>query len=563
MELEGKQLMTPARQTQTAADPKDYRAENQSDLTLAEAIELVLRDIAAMAGPEPAAYFRDKLLKASDYGVEVAAQHLRNLLMGYLALRDFERSPAVFEKIVDRGFKRGLRSVVARLIDLLEIALLRHFHAELPGLREPAEPVSGNILFIVDYLYPRDRLFAHTRQVCTYAAAARQVGGVGSVLVMSTQETGPEHPFHAPREVGDGDIAGWRVELEEIGSAHARDIGFWTPDRIGPVRPYRSTIEKILAYRPEITLTNLCIFRSRVTPFIVSGLAPIISIQMNEENPEPRYTDLVLAHGYSDDFDAKPTPRKWRNHKVPLVPYHKFSVFPISQLGPELDLRIVTVLTLGRLEAGLLKDDAKDLKFVIRFLEAYPRAVWIMVALNDPADFAEKIKDRVPANVSERLVLLGVVPDLRAIYEHCQVYVHLPALWGGNVGMAMAIEEGVPVLSRAGTDAANILDEKSAYGDENAAWRKLCRLAESPGRRKAKVRKQAEFLAAKHSVDAVAADLRYFMEEAQAEFKARAGRLPSPVIGDSLPVNLREVTGPGSWRLDVMNYAGGRPAKQG
>jgi hypothetical protein len=65
------------------------------------------------------------------------------------------------------------------------------------------------------------------------------------------------------------------------------------------------------------------------------------------------------------------------------------------------------------------------------------------------------------------------VPDLRAIYEHCHIYMHLPAMAGGGMGMAMAIAEGIPVLAKHGTDAANFIDEDLLYRDSAEAWERV------------------------------------------------------------------------------------------
>ena len=181
------------------------------------------------------------------------------------------------------------------------------------------------------------------------------------------------------------------------------------------------------------------------------------------------------------------------------------------------------MLTLGRLEKGLLKDDGEALKFVIAFLEEHPSAVWLLVAIEDPAAFAEKIASYVPAAVEGRLRLLPVVPDLRAIYEHCQIYVHLPPLGGGNMGIAMAVAEGLAVLAGAGTDGANTLHPDQVFSTPRQAANMLRRLAADPDLRRLRAQRQQLKIERRHSVRASGVALARFVTGGGDAFGRRRG----------------------------------------
>ncbi|MBA3810178.1 MAG: hypothetical protein H0X27_00735 [Caulobacteraceae bacterium] len=483
---------------------------------LRAALDLVLAEIAQLAGPDGADYFSEAVAGAALFGEAIAVQHLRNKLVAYLFVKGFPDQPQV-------GFKPRMRRDIAVLVDCLEGALLRRFEPpDPPPPRSPADDRGARILLLLDHLPARNRIFSHTRQVCTYAAALALDPGVEAVQVLVTQETAPENPFHAITEVGPEHERGWRAELEEVASGPAPKVQFQTIGRVGPVRPYRDSIARSLAFEPDVVFAFQGIFRSRMIPLLLRPRAAMIAVQMNQINPEPAFADLVLAHGHSGDFSQKRTPAKWRNHAVPLIPFPKESSVDPGELGPASALRIVTVLTLGRLEKGLMRDDAAGLKFVISFLEDRPEAVWLLVAIEDPEAFAKVIAPRVPAGVAERIRLLPVVPDLRAIYEHCHIYVHLPPLEGGNMGIAMAVAEGVPVLARQGTDGANTLLPSQAYADAPQAAKSLRRLAASPELRSRRLSRQREKIERDHSMAAASTALHGFLKDALTRF--RAGR---------------------------------------
>lgn len=467
------------------------------------AIAEALAAIDVLAGPAAAAHFAAAVESAGE--PLLALQHLRNRLLAYLFVKGFPFQP-------DVGFKPRMRWRIGELVEALEEALLERYALA------PAPPGdagrSGRVLLLIDHIPARDRMFSHTRQVCTYAAALALDETVSEILVLATQESAPENPFHAVTELGASHLEGWSEELEEVAGGAVPKVRFETVERVGPVRPYEASTAAAAAFDPGVVFAFQGIFRSRLLPLILRPRAAVIAVQMNEVNPEPPFADLVLAHGHQADFSDQPTPAKWRNHAVPLVPFPKERSVDPGDLGPPSPLRVVTVLTLGRLEKGLLKDDGEALKFVIAFLEEHPSAVWLLVAIEDPAAFAEKIASYVPAAVEGRLRLLPVVPDLRAIYEHCQIYVHLPPLGGGNMGIAMAVAEGLAVLAGAGTDGANTLHPDQVFSTPRQAANMLRRLAADPDLRRLRAQRQQLKIERRHSVRASGVALARFVSEA-------------------------------------------------
>jgi hypothetical protein len=478
------------------------------------AVSLALESIAELGGPTAQRHFHDTVAASERHGQAVAAQHLRNLLLAYVNPQSFRRQPLV-------GFRPRMRPNLAELVEGIDQALFRHFEAQLSVQRPRAHGGAARILMLVDHLPIRDRMFSHTRQICTYAATLALDPSVEAICILATQETAPENPFHAVAEALSVQDAGWREELEEVGEGPVPKVQFFTPARVGPVRNYQRAIDRILDFDPDMVFSHEGIFRSRLLPSLLRPQVAIVAVQMNQNNPEPPYADLVLAHGDGTDFSHKPTPSKWRAHPVPLIPFPKQLSINARELGPPSPLRVVTVLTLGRLEKGLMKDDAAALKFVISFLEDHVEAVWLMVAVEDPESFAEVIAPYLSPGVVDRLRLLPAVPDLRGIFEHCHIYMHLPPLGGGNMGVAMAIDEGVPVLARKGTDAANSLHPTETYADETQAARVLSRLAGDAALRSRWVSRQRQRIRQRHSKQALNTAFQTLLPDARANFETR------------------------------------------
>jgi hypothetical protein len=68
---------------------------------------------------------------------------------------------------------------------------------------------------------------------------------------------------------------------------------------------------------------------------------------------------------------------------------------------------------------------------------------------------------------------MGWVPDLRAIHQHTDLYVHLPGMGAGGMGIAMAIAEAVPTLLERGTDIALLVGEADRHETSDEMFRRI------------------------------------------------------------------------------------------
>ncbi len=475
---------------------------------IAAAIRSALDRLQALGG-EVLAPFAAATRSAAEFGPPAAAQHLRNRLLAHGSARALARQPP-------SGLSAAQLPIILAAIDELEQAL-EAVLAE-PASPAPPAPRADRVLFVLDHLPAGGRIFSHTRQVCAYAAALARAPEIARIGVLATQETAPENPVGAS-EVEGPDNPGWRAELEAIDPLAGAKVSFHTPARRGQVRPHGAAVAWARRFEAAVIVAPQGIFRSRVVAPVLARRAAAIGLQMNATNPEPPFADLILAHGDGGGGAVRPTPARWRDHKVPMLPFS-----PLVDAAAPADvaaaLVVATVLTEGRLERGLLKDRAADLTLVVDFLAAHEGATWRMVGLDDPTAFAKRLATASSAAAAligtGQLALMGVVPDPAAQFAAGGLYVHLPALGGGAMGAAMAIKAGMAVLGRAGSDIANLLPAGHVFRDARQARLWLWRLAAEPALRSRWNMAQRRALDRDHSIDGAAVALRPILAEARA-----------------------------------------------
>lgn len=83
-----------------------------------------------------------------------------------------------------------------------------------------------------------------------------------------------------------------------------------------------------------------------------------------------------------------------------------------------------------------------------------------------------------------RMVALGHVNDIRALYRRCHVFLN-PARQGGGGGAGYALAEGVPVVSFAWGDAASVVGGDFTVPDRDSYLRRSVALFQSSGEREA------------------------------------------------------------------------------
>lgn len=495
---------------ETAGDLQEIGAAPE-----AERIKLFLTVLSRALEPQVAKLLSERLAgTAAGHGWPAALQHLRNVVLAC----SFDQGPSDLGELLEA---HGSRHWLLRLVvTILDDILITYFHHLPRGSPDP----SARRCLVVAADMPKHSTGPHMRFTCSHAVALATIEPIESVQVLITQELGPEGPRVTDGAVSMDRISDWQAEILFLGGpAVAAKVSFATPERSGPVWSYEDSLAIAQQFRPDLVVAILGIYGSHVLPHVLESIAPIIGIQTNVNVPEPGVCDLVLAHGRTDNFADKPRPEKWRSHVVPVIPLSKTSKISPDELGPVSSFRVASALSFGRLERGLLADDAAVLDRVIRFLDDHPRAVWLMLGTEDLEGMALAVEARRQGELQERLRFMPWAPDLRAVYEHCHAYLHPQRDTGGGMAIAMAVAEGLPVIAPHNSDAANFLPPTTLSTTVDDAFGRLARFADDETYRRRTAESQRAAMETHNSLDQAGVALRRLFDPAYSSYQIRSG----------------------------------------
>lgn len=399
----------------------------------------------------------------------------------------------------------------------------------------PPGPLRRFILCL-DFLPPSNRFGSHLHQVCCHAAALASLPDTEAILVISTAESWPILNGLAERYSSfEGDFRdGWRRALAQVAPPEwAAKIAFYTPFMRSGAAPITQAVNAAVRFRPHAILYFLGVLRSVLMPEILRDVVPQVAVQLSVLNAEPEHCDLVLSHAPEVDFSRKPTPEIWAAHVVPIIPLASEDDGGAAPPPPATAFRLVTTLAHGRIERTLLANPELADR-VVRLLRDIPDAGWMFIGLERPEDLLSQFPEWREMTEVGRIVLAGHTPRLREVYRECHLYVHLPGLGGGGMGVAMAMAEGLPALVEAGTDcdpgwtkasycanSASFSVESAVYRSSDEAFRLAAELANDDRARRSLAANQSAALAANHSIAAVANRLQEVLPWAARRFSAR------------------------------------------
>ncbi len=418
--------------------------------------------------------------------------------------------------------ERDTMSVLNAVANRLRATIVERLTPPEEAREAPKEPPT-RFLFCLDYLPPSTRLCSHLHQVCCYATAMSSLPGAEAVLTMATGETMPEGiPFL--RQEAESNIApeaGWRLALSRVAEPEvARKVHFFYSEAKGRVRPIEQAVDVALRFRPDVIIYFLGMLRSRLMPRLLRNVAPQVAIQFNVLNEEPTDCDLVLSQGAAIDFRVKPTPEIWASHAIPVLPLQSEGEAEAQPSLPRARFKIVTALSDGRIERVLTEQDGLATR-IREFLEANPDVAWVFIGVDQPARILERRRDWWPLIDCERISLIGFAARLREVFAQCSIYVHLPGMGGGGMGIAMAIAEGLPALVEIGTDATNFVNGEAVYDNVDDAFSLIGSLMRRDDKRIALAKQQAQVLEGGHSIAAVRRDLETILPKAVSRFMQR------------------------------------------
>lgn len=242
---------------------------------------------------------------------------------------------------------------------------------------------------------------------------------------------------------------------------------------------------------------------------------PVVGIQFNATNTVDPYADILLKQGTLTP-DLAATDLRWRSHRIPLEVLPRRMEMTRAQTElPEDAFTLVSTLSGGRLEKAILSMNMPHLNDILALFDTYPDLIWVWVGVVD----SQQLKNHDPrlASLIEtgRIRCVAFSEDLRAFYRHCDLYVHLPRMAGGGMGVAMATAEDVAIVCHAGSDPCNFLPEDTIANDWEHFYELLTQTIESPDLRQSIATKQAQWLETSHSIRGIGHEVLDFINTAQ------------------------------------------------
>ena len=406
---------------------------------------------------------------------------------------------------------------------------LQSWTAALPR-SEPAQDtpakVGRSFLLMLSWIPANAETGAHLKQLASYSQAlalACQAGGEGPVRirVMFTYEN---MTFWLAQNFQSYSTPGANVIKDTITEAlDGLDVDF---DVIHVLPPHfdttqdwiTATLDKIDAFNPDCVIRWYGFYASNFTAPVIHKKYPMLGIQFNANNPVDRFSHILLNQG-----DLKETHKndpRWRNHLIPLEVLKRRLTFTRAECDlPENCFAIATTLSGTRLERAILVLTPDKVEQLLSVFERHSNLKWLWIGITDPESLRNHHPELRRLIDTDRIRCIPFSDDLRALYQHCDLYVHLPSMFGGGMGVAMAIVEHRAVLAHAGTDPCNFLAPDTIVEGWDVFLQALDTLILSSPERDRIAQEQKAWLDEKHGLAAVGQEVLGYVSQARQIFK--------------------------------------------
>ena len=306
-------------------------------------------------------------------------------------------------------------------------------------------------------------------------------------------------------------LAGFDVNQESLKLDVPGSVELVLPDtQFSLRRRFELMLEAIDEYAPD-----LVIFVGFMSPVVyrLYERYPVVGLSVHSIAPTVP-VDVWLA-----SEDAVAAGNYWPTLPVPRVAPFPYRFWPRGKASP-----------LPRESAGLPVDGTLLVSAGFRLhaeiggawcgrmlalLDANPNLHWLLIGVADGV-----VREALPRH--PRILLAKPHTKLERWLASCDIYVNPPRV-GGGASVAIAMEQGVPVVTHAGTDGGDKLSGMSHTGDE-AYFAQLESWIGEPGKRRAAGQEQRRHFLANHDISSelAAAGLRQALESALESFAQRS-----------------------------------------
>ncbi len=492
------------------------RAQTSLDSTHGEVTALVLKVLRTSHGDALAHDFEIRWRTVSDsQGIVAGTQHLRNLML---------QGPEALT--ADEGTIPNIPPWVANLVlrtmpDVLGVELQKIADWPEVSNRTPIYPARRPM--IVCAYMTEATPGPHMRFINGFAGALATLDEVEKVTILVTQECEPEcvrapvvdaGPWDAQREED------WHRDLAHVAGDYVHKINIVVVGKHGAVFPQEAALDLARTHDPDILFPIIGILESPVVAQILARNIPTIAIQSSMTNDVPKFADIVMAHGGGYNLD-EPEFERCRSYRIPVYPFprtgEKNPTIPQSSAR----LRIVTAMSGSRLNK-LIRPNSPHRKEMAAFLRNNPDIDWLLLGAKDPEQCRAILGENEEDGLKTRVTIGGFVPDLRAAFETCDIYLQPSTNAGGAMGVAMALEEGLPIVAMRDCDAGNFLPLDSLIESDKDVVDKLQELVSDPEARTKLANIQRTHMHDHHSIKTCGQDMAALMKEAHTFFSGRA-----------------------------------------
>lgn len=379
------------------------------------------------------------------------------------------------------------------------------------------------ILFVVSHL-PDDPNSSHLQEMLDCAVVlTRHFGDLRIGILLTNEGSGVDsYPIQVNRlVVENAHEVILRERLETIGfdiGDHMERIRFIYGDPNS--RDYLGELtDAIQDFKPDAVMCFGGILAARILAKPLYAAYPALHVPFNHTNNPCEDFDIYLSTGTPGRTTGRRHPTRWREYTLPLLPAAKRKTFADHQIEPPQGSEVLITVTANMNKRFV---DNEFILNVVRFMERHPRTIWVLVGVDNREEFASRDPGLAALIRAGRVRFIRYERDLGSLYEQCDIFINHPYA-GGGYSMALAMSEGLPVLTFEHNDACNFLTPLEIFRSYESYFAYLEELIENPELR-ARVGNKMRRLIAARSQRMVAEQLMGYIGEARRSYRARVSR---------------------------------------
>jgi hypothetical protein len=184
---------------------------------------------------------------------------------------------------------------------------------------------------------------------------------------------------------------------------------------------------------------------------------------------------------------------------------------------------IVTALAGTRMASYFARYEPSVRKEMMSLLDV-PGVRWIWVGPVDPEKVLQVDPDFRAKHAEGKLEIRKFEPNLEALFDECDLMLHLPRFTGGGGGLILALMRKLPILCFRNTDSSTYVLPECVFapGEEAKYFRRAQELVRAPDLLPELGRRAASYYA-KHDVDSLARLTYQGLQRAVQSFNKRVG----------------------------------------